>query len=298
MSTDDIERRLRARARNLPQPPPLPDRALSALGQRATAAPAPSPQSTEPRRRRFGRRRVGGALAFAAIVAAGSIALAGGGRFSLPSGAREQVGIDHATVVGTVRDGTQQVIVTPGVGKQAGRICVSLANRMGPTDVSPVICQRPDQADDPGFGHAEQPDRGEGWWLHVRLPDPADPRSAIVSEATIPETGGAVTIDSGGRLITEHFHDMSRVSAASERNLAEFQEKMRQLTLAGLRTPRSRRLLAALPAEQREALRLRVVNRLSYPQIAARQGVDPSVVRHRISRAIRTLGIDLHGMLP
>jgi hypothetical protein len=241
---------------------------------------------------------VGGVLAFAAIATAGGIAIAGVGPFSLPSRAQEQLGIEHATVVGTVRDGTQEVVIAPGVGKQTGKICVSLANRQGSDDVSPVVCQSVDDVNDPGFGHAERPDHGDGWWLHVRLPNPDDPRSAIVNEAAIPEKGGTVTIDSGGRLITERFPDMSRFNAAAERNLVEFQEEIRQLVLDGLREPRAQRLLPTLPAEQREALLLRVVDRLTHAQIAARNGIDQTEVRSRISQAIRTLGIDTRGMLP
>lgn len=110
--------------------------------------------------------------------------------------------------------------------------------------------------------------------------------------------GGNVTIDSGGRSITERFPDMSRFNAAGEQNLVEFQEEMRQLVLDGLREPRAQRLLPTLPAEQRKALLLRVVDRLTYAQISAQNGIDQAEVRSRISQAIRTLGIDTRGMLP
>lgn len=298
MMTEDLEQRLLARASDLPQPPPLPDEALIALRQRTTASSGSSGHRHVSQSGWLSRRRLGGVLAFAAIATAGGIAIAGVGPFSLPSRAQEQLGIEHATVVGTVRDGTQEVVVAPGIGEQTGKICVSLANRQGPDAVSPVVCQPVDRVDDPGFGHAERPDRGDGWWLHVRLPDPDDPRSAIVSEAAIPEMGGNVTIDSGGRSITERFPDMSRFNAAGEQNLVEFQEEMRQLVLDGLREPRAQRLLPTLPAEQRKALLLRVVDRLTYAQISAQNGIDQAEVRSRISQAIRTLGIDTRGMLP
>ena len=53
------------------------------------------------------------------------------------------------------------------------------------------------------------------------------------------------------------------------------------------------RSLDRLPAEQREAVRLRVVEGLSYSQIAARLELTPSGTRTRVTRAMR----HLRGML-
>jgi RNA polymerase sigma-70 factor, ECF subfamily len=47
--------------------------------------------------------------------------------------------------------------------------------------------------------------------------------------------------------------------------------------------------LSLLPADQREAVRLRFVEQLSYTQIADQLGVSGEVVRTRTSRALRTL---------
>lgn len=47
--------------------------------------------------------------------------------------------------------------------------------------------------------------------------------------------------------------------------------------------------LAVLPADQREAIRLRFVDELSYPEIATALGVSYDVVRARVSRGLRTL---------
>jgi RNA polymerase sigma factor (sigma-70 family) len=48
--------------------------------------------------------------------------------------------------------------------------------------------------------------------------------------------------------------------------------------------------LAALSAEQREAIELRVVRELSYPDIAERLRVPEPTVRARVSRGLRALG--------
>jgi RNA polymerase sigma factor (sigma-70 family) len=48
-------------------------------------------------------------------------------------------------------------------------------------------------------------------------------------------------------------------------------------------------LLAALPDEQRQAVRARVIDEQSYEQIAREQGVSPQAVRQRVSRGLRAL---------
>ncbi len=47
--------------------------------------------------------------------------------------------------------------------------------------------------------------------------------------------------------------------------------------------------LQGLPVPQQEALRLRVVDELPYPEIAARLGVSQPTARARVSRALRAL---------
>ncbi|HVR05059.1 MAG TPA: sigma-70 family RNA polymerase sigma factor [Solirubrobacteraceae bacterium] len=53
------------------------------------------------------------------------------------------------------------------------------------------------------------------------------------------------------------------------------------------------RRLAQLPEEQREAVRLRVLEDLSYEEVAARLGLSVETVRARVSRALRRLGSEL-----
>jgi RNA polymerase sigma-70 factor (ECF subfamily) len=47
--------------------------------------------------------------------------------------------------------------------------------------------------------------------------------------------------------------------------------------------------LATLPEHEREAIELRVVDELPYPDVAARLGVRPAAARLRVSRALRRL---------
>jgi RNA polymerase sigma-70 factor (ECF subfamily) len=53
--------------------------------------------------------------------------------------------------------------------------------------------------------------------------------------------------------------------------------------------------LEGLGAEQREAVRLRVVAELGYSQIAARLGISEQAARARVSRGLRALGAALDG---
>lgn len=70
-------------------------------------------------------------------------------------------------------------------------------------------------------------------------------------------------------------------------------ERIEELAeLAQLREAAARRL-GDLPAEQREAVRLRVLEDLPYEQVAARLGLTVEATRARVSRALRQLAIDL-----
>jgi RNA polymerase sigma factor (sigma-70 family) len=67
--------------------------------------------------------------------------------------------------------------------------------------------------------------------------------------------------------------------------------------LAGLAELRARvaSLLEELPAESRDALRLRVLEERSYPEVAAELGIAEPAARARVSRALRGLGASLEG---
>lgn len=51
--------------------------------------------------------------------------------------------------------------------------------------------------------------------------------------------------------------------------------------------------LADLPEEQREAVRLRVLEDMPYRDIATRMGISPELARARVSRGLRTLNVAL-----
>src|SRR6478735_7677165 len=61
--------------------------------------------------------------------------------------------------------------------------------------------------------------------------------------------------------------------------------------LAGLADLRGRvaELVEALPAEAREALRLRILEERTYPEVAAKLGIAEPAARARVSRALRGL---------
>ena len=65
--------------------------------------------------------------------------------------------------------------------------------------------------------------------------------------------------------------------------------------MAGLRdlTPHLLEAIAALPPDQRRAVRLRVVDELDYAQVAERMGVSEQVARARVSRGLRAMAREL-----
>jgi RNA polymerase sigma-70 factor (ECF subfamily) len=56
--------------------------------------------------------------------------------------------------------------------------------------------------------------------------------------------------------------------------------------------------LAALGAEQRDAVRLRVVEELDYAAVAGRLGISEQAARARVSRGLRSLATALDGLGP
>jgi RNA polymerase sigma-70 factor (ECF subfamily) len=54
-------------------------------------------------------------------------------------------------------------------------------------------------------------------------------------------------------------------------------------------------LLEGLPADQRDAVRARVVEGRPYAQIATDMGCSPSVVRKRVSRGVRAMRAEMEG---
>ena len=73
------------------------------------------------------------------------------------------------------------------------------------------------------------------------------------------------------------------------------EERERVEDLADLRGHRARVAadLERLGPDQREAIRLRVVEELDYPEVAARLGVTEQVARARVSRGLRRMAADV-----
>lgn len=67
---------------------------------------------------------------------------------------------------------------------------------------------------------------------------------------------------------------------------------------AGAHAPRLREAMDDLPAREREALELRVVDDLPYGVVAARLGVSQGVARTYVSRALQSLRTRLQGVRP
>jgi RNA polymerase sigma factor (sigma-70 family) len=78
--------------------------------------------------------------------------------------------------------------------------------------------------------------------------------------------------------------------SASEDELARLED------LAGLRELRAQVAVAVerLPCAQRDAVRLRVVDELPYPEVARRLSVSEPAARARVSRALRSLRLSLN----
>lgn len=104
----------------------------------------------------------------------------------------------------------------------------------------------------------------------------------------------------GRSTLSEH----QRRVEAEERSVGRLRPERRELTddeiqrieqLAGREQLRAAaaRGLAKLPADQREAVRLRVVEDLPYEEVAARLGLTAAGVRTRVWRALQRLADDL-----
>ena len=124
--------------------------------------------------------------------------------------------------------------------------------------------------------------------------DPAD------AEALAAWTWGIARNVLGDALRRGHAERRALRRLGAEPPLLEAPELRRIEELAELGTLRAA-LAAALEElsfEQREAVRLRVVEELSYPVVAARLGISEQAARARVSRALRGLAGALDDLRP
>ncbi len=75
-------------------------------------------------------------------------------------------------------------------------------------------------------------------------------------------------------------------------------ERIEELAALGELRRRVAAELDAMPAEHAEVLRLRVVDELDYPVVAARLDISEQTARARVSRALRALAVRLEPYLP
>jgi len=84
---------------------------------------------------------------------------------------------------------------------------------------------------------------------------------------------------------------MARVGLASHALADDDLQRVDELGATEEAREHVRAALAALPPDQREVVRLRYVDELSYPEIAQALGVSNDVVRARASRGLRRLKV-------
>jgi RNA polymerase sigma-70 factor (ECF subfamily) len=105
------------------------------------------------------------------------------------------------------------------------------------------------------------------------------------------------------RNLLRQYHKHNRIETAARKRLglpvafAESEEYDRvdeRISASSLR-PALEHAVGALPQEQRKALELRVVQQLSYDEVAGRLGCSQNAARLRVSRALRALTVQLSG---
>jgi RNA polymerase sigma-70 factor (ECF subfamily) len=105
------------------------------------------------------------------------------------------------------------------------------------------------------------------------------------------------------RNLLRQYHKHNRIETAARVRLGlplafadcEDYERVDDRIAAATLTPALQDAVGALPLDQRQALELRVVQQLSYDEVAGRLGCSVNAARLRVSRALRTLTVRLGG---
>ncbi len=105
------------------------------------------------------------------------------------------------------------------------------------------------------------------------------------------------------RNLLRQYHKHNRIETNARRRLglplafaeSEEYEAVEERLQAGALGPALRDAVGALPTDQRLALELRVVDQLEYDEVAGRLGISVNAARLRVSRALRSLVVELHG---
>ena len=105
------------------------------------------------------------------------------------------------------------------------------------------------------------------------------------------------------RNLVRQYHKHNRIESQARERLGmptawaecEDYEAVDERMVATSLAPLLRVAVRALPAEQRRALELRVVQQLDYEEVAGALGCTQNAARLRVSRALRALGLKLRG---
>jgi RNA polymerase sigma-70 factor (ECF subfamily) len=105
------------------------------------------------------------------------------------------------------------------------------------------------------------------------------------------------------RNLLRQYHKHNRIESAARARMGlgasfadcEDYERVDERSEAGALAPLLRHAVRALPAEQRRALELRIVQGLPYEAVAARLECSQNAARLRVSRALRALTMQLRG---
>jgi RNA polymerase sigma-70 factor, ECF subfamily len=105
------------------------------------------------------------------------------------------------------------------------------------------------------------------------------------------------------RNLLRQYHKHNRIETAARKRLglpvafaeSEEYDRVDERIAASSMRPALEHAVGALPQEQRQALELRVVQQLSYDEVAGRLGCSQNAARLRVSRALRALTVQLSG---
>ena len=128
----------------------------------------------------------------------------------------------------------------------------------------------------------------QAWRSVKRIRDEADGSGAPWCSGSLATCCASTTSTTGSRPRRTTGSGLPLAFAESE----EY-ERVDDRIAASTMGPALQTAVEGLPSEQRRALELRVVQQLSYDEVAGRLGCSQNAARLRVSRALRTLTLEL-----
>ena len=160
-------------------------------------------------------------------------------------------------------------------------------------------------------------DRYAGWirsWFHRHTGEEAvalDLTAETFAQAwlslgrfrDLADGSGAPWLFGIARNLLREYYKHDRIETAARRRLGlplafsecEDYDAVEERLRAGALAPALREAVGGLPADQRLALELRVVDQLGYDEVAGRLGITQNAARLRVSRALRALFVEMRG---